>query len=47
MPADRAAWTPGTESSTTTQSKGCTFMCEGGVQEEIGKRLSARHLRWS
>ena len=35
---------PARESSTTVQSKGCTFMSMRGMQEEIGKRLAARHL---
>ena len=45
MPAARAAWMPGSESSTTVQAKGCSFMRERRMQEEIGERLSARHLR--
>ena len=44
MPAERAAWRPGRESSTTVQAKGCSFMLKRRVQEEIGERLSARHL---
>ena len=35
---------PGTESSTTMQSNGCTFIVDRGVKEEIGKRLATRHL---
>ena len=36
MPAERAACTPGTESSTTTQSKGCTFMLMAACRKRSG-----------
>ena len=36
MPAARAAWMPGTESSTTTQSKGCTSMAMAACRKRSG-----------
>ena len=44
MPAATAACTPGTLSSITTQDAGADLHRRSGEQEQVGRRLAARHL---
>ena len=39
MPAERAAWMPGSESSTTVQAKGCSFMRSAACRKRSGNGL--------
>ena len=44
MPAERAAWMPGTRVLDDDAVEGLHIHGDRGMKEEIGKRFSARHL---